>query len=205
MVSTEMNEELESALQEIAVQDTEIQRACLTTLKKLTENAIKNPSEAKFRQVKMENATFVKKVVNCPGGLVVMVSSGWMPAVNAEGEDIWLLSEEVATNLELALKGLVLRLEQELAKLPASPQPAPAAWQPRPAPAGGAFAAGSWQQNLVNEWHAMGGNDGSDLTFEAAQRFMTGHPHLGNMARDPETMELIRQMLDRGGSTGRGR
>merc|ERR1719291_55833 len=82
--SAAVNSDLEDAIKDIASNSTEVRRTCLQTLLKITENVEKNPTEAKFRRIKMENAVFVKKVAACTGGTEALLAAGWQPTTHED-------------------------------------------------------------------------------------------------------------------------
>ena len=58
-------DETAAALREVLAAGTEAARACLTTLRKVALNLIEHPEDFKFRKIKMSNAAFSRKVLEC--------------------------------------------------------------------------------------------------------------------------------------------
>ena len=58
-------DETAAALREVLTAGTEAARACLTTLRKVSLNLIEHPEDPKFRKIKMSNAAFSRKVLEC--------------------------------------------------------------------------------------------------------------------------------------------
>jgi hypothetical protein len=186
------NEELETALGEIkANNDVETQRACLTTLQKITANIVKDPYEAKFRQIKMENAAFAKKVAGAQGGVEVMVAMGWMPDTLEGGEDVWKMDLTSASNL----KPVSARIAEELQKLPqapaAAPAPAPVA---SPAPGfagGGGLGGGMGGMPGMPGMPGMGGMGGMGGMDPAMIQQAMQNPQVQAMMQNPAMMQQM--------------
>mmetsp|Transcript_78310 Transcript_78310/g.227154 ORF Transcript_78310/g.227154 Transcript_78310/m.227154 type:complete len:408 (-) Transcript_78310:125-1348(-) len=191
--------ELEDAIQEILRNPLEVRRTCLQTLLKITENVEKNPGEAKFRRIKMENAVFVKKVAGCDGGTEALLAAGWVPSTH-DAEDVWFMDDVTATRQS----GARQRFAAELAKLPAE-NPAQRQAAPAPAPAAGAgFGSspfGAAPGNLGGLGAGFGGLPGgmNPQMLAQAQQMMQNNPQMMSQAQqmmqNPQMMAQVQQMM----------
>lgn len=209
------NEELEQAMTELKQSNSvEAQTACLQTLLKLTENIEKNGAEPKYRQVKMANAAFTKKVGECSGGTEIMLAAGWMPSTNPEGDDIWLLGDEHVTK-QGAIKQ---RLAAELQKIapPAPTQPvAPANPATNTAGMGDFGGLGGGLGGMPGGFGGMGGMGGmpgglnsnamqqmmqNPQMMQQAQQMMQNNPQMmaqaQQMMQNPQMMQQVQQMMN---------
>lgn len=196
---SDSNSELEAALSELASSNSEeVRRTALQMLVKMTENVEKSPGELKFRQIKMSNPAFTKKIGTTTGGVETMLAAGWLPDGTAEGEDIWQLNDEAAGKQSAIRK----RLEAELAKLPV-PKPVPAAAPiPTPAPSSG-FGGGYGGLGTLG---GLGGGNPmlqqmmqNPAMMQQAQQMMQGNPQMmaqaQQMMQDPNMMAQVQQMM----------
>jgi len=103
---------IEEPLKEILSQSPEKRRSCISTLHTLSKNANNNKNEDKYKKVKMENPSFLKKVGQCPGGTEAMFALGFLPET-LDGVDFWVLQQDAFKTLSAK----VARLGVELGKL----------------------------------------------------------------------------------------
>eukprot|EP00442_Polarella_glacialis_P037114 CAMPEP_0115058252 /NCGR_PEP_ID=MMETSP0227-20121206/6242_1 /TAXON_ID=89957 /ORGANISM="Polarella glacialis, Strain CCMP 1383" /LENGTH=403 /DNA_ID=CAMNT_0002443209 /DNA_START=64 /DNA_END=1275 /DNA_ORIENTATION=+ len=202
------NPDLEAALSEMACSNSEeVRRAALGMLVKIAENVEKNPTDPKFRRIKMNSAAFSKKVAGAAGGVDAMVAAGWLPDCTPEGEDAWLCNDDaVASQVDVRK-----RFEAELAKLPALVGAAPA-----PAPVAAAPAAGGYGgMGGMGGMPGMGGMGGpggmagmppgmqqmmqNPAMMQQAQQMMQNNPGMQaqaqQMMQDPNMMAQMQQMM----------
>jgi len=189
------NEELETAIVEIGSNTVEVQRLGLQTLMKMTQNVEKDPVEPKFRKIKMSNAVFTKKICECNGAVEAMLAIGWMPDVDPDGDDVWLLSDDAARKQAGPLK----RFATELAKLPG----AQAAAAP-PAAQQGAVTAPSPDMGGNGGMGGMGGMPGGmgsipgGLNPQMMQQMMSNPAAMQQaqqMMNNPQMMAQAQQMM----------
>jgi hypothetical protein len=179
------NEDLEAALAELKSNDKEVQRACLSTLVKITENVDKNPVEAKFRKLKNSNGAFKKKVLECPGGVEAMLAVGWNPDVDPEGEDCWILGDEHARSQSAPLK----RLAAALSDLGPAPGATPAITRQAPPTAPATTPGG---------YGGMGGGmppGGGFPGMGGLPPGMANNPMMQQMMNNPAMMAQAQQMM----------
>eukprot|EP00392_Amoebophrya_sp_AT5.2_P009401 g9429.t1 len=82
--------DFERAVAEVRkVEDVERKRACFATLNKMCANIHTNPTEEKYRKIKMENPAFNKKVAECDGGTECILALGFAPE-EVDGVDFWV-------------------------------------------------------------------------------------------------------------------
>jgi len=204
--------ELKVALSELAKNGTEVRRTALQMLLKMTKNVEDNPSEPKFRRIKMANQAFQKKVEAATGGVDVMMAAGWLPDTNEEGEDCWLLNDSSAVKQASVRKCL----DDELKKLPAPPaSTAPAntgySMPSPPAPGGlpglGGLGGGGLPPGMANNpmMQQMMNNPGM---MQQAQQMMQDPNMMAQvqqMMQNPQAMAQLQQMMGSGGLGGLGR
>lgn len=65
----------------LAEPDKERVRTALTTLIKIAGNILTDPSEPKYRSLKVDNKAIKEKVLACPGGRSMLLSVGFEPQV----------------------------------------------------------------------------------------------------------------------------
>ena len=70
-----------------------VAKVCLTTLAKVLQNIIQNPSEQKFQIIKTTNQAIKNKIAKVTGGLMFLKSAGFVE----QGENFVL--EKVDVNL----------------------------------------------------------------------------------------------------------
>ena len=66
--------------------------ACLVTVLKLLDNILQKPYEAKFRIVKLGNATVQTKIVNCHGGVELLKACGFVAVKNDKNDASMILT-----------------------------------------------------------------------------------------------------------------
>ena len=66
----------------LAVSDKERVRTALATLNKIVSNILADPSEPKYRSLKVDNKAIKEKVLACPGGRAMLLSVGFQPQVS---------------------------------------------------------------------------------------------------------------------------
>lgn len=174
--------ELQAALAELAKNETEVRRTALQMLLKMTKNVEENPTEPKFRRIKMANPAFQKKVEAATGGVDVMMAAGWLPDTSPEGEDCWLLGD-AATSMQASVSK---RLSEELKKLPAPPTPAPA---PVPAPVPSPSPGGYGGMPSPGGFPGLGGLPGG------LPPGMANNPMMQQMMNNPQMMQQAQQMM----------
>lgn len=210
----ESSGELKVALAELAKNETEVRRTALQMLLKMTKNVEDNPSETKFRRIKMANPAFQKKVEAANGGVDVVMAAGWLPDTNEEGEDCWLLNDSSAMK-QVSVRKI---LDDELKKLPTpvAPTPAPAAAPVASSgyggPAGGlpggfpnlpgglpaGMANNPMMQQMMN----------NPAMMQQAQQMMQDPNMMAQvqqMMQNPQAMSQLQQMMGNGGLGGFGR
>ena len=62
----------------LAVADKERVRAALTTIQKIAANILANPGDEKYRTLKVDNKAVKEKVLSCPGGREMLLSTGFV-------------------------------------------------------------------------------------------------------------------------------
>jgi hypothetical protein len=186
--AAEENADLQAALSELAAADKEAQRACLSTLVKITENIEKNPGDVKFRKIKTSNAAFAKKIVSCSGGVEAMLAVGWTPDTEPDGEDVWVLGDHAGSQAE-PLK----QLSAALAKLGPAPGAKPAVQQTQPTSSslgGGVGAA----PGGFGGYGGMGGGMPPG-GMPGLPPGMANNPMMQQMMSNPAMMQQAQQMM----------
>ena len=117
-------------------------QACLLTLHKVLDNVLLKPADDRVRTIRLQNATFAKKVANRPGGVDFLLACGFvrqqaaaplLAASDAVGQDTLVLlpENEKQSRLLSARRLLRQRLVQDLGlkedQLPALHNPPPTA------------------------------------------------------------------------------
>jgi len=74
---------LQQALRQLPLDQYE---ACLELIEKLTRNVVRNPSEEKFRRIKLTNPKIAAAITDVPNALALLQEMGWQPA----GEELVL-------------------------------------------------------------------------------------------------------------------
>ena len=111
-------------------------RACFAALSTLCLNIVANPTEPKFRRLKLSNPALTARVFSVPGGRAVLAALGFLEEESAGGERALVLAQ----GLELPAEA-VARITEMLEVVGGPPPPpspaAPAAAAAAPAAAGG--------------------------------------------------------------------
>ncbi|CAD7964060.1 unnamed protein product [Amoebophrya sp. A25] len=207
--------DFDRALSEVCgVSDVDKKRACLVTLNKMCLNIVDNPSEVKYRRIKMENPAFNKKVAECPGGTECILALGFAPD-EVDGVDHWVFdpSRLSLSDLRLACS----KLSTQESKLPQQrpPQQLPAQIVPNSAGFGGMpGSTGGMTNPLLNNLAggmpggglggmpggAFGGlpgglGGGNPQLAQQAQAMMASNPQMAAQAQalmsDPQAMQQM--------------
>lgn len=62
----------------------------LTTIGKLTKNVAQNPTEEKYRKIRLGNPKIEEAIVNVPGAMELLISMGWQYNVEEDAEHLTL-------------------------------------------------------------------------------------------------------------------
>nr|ABX80203.1 unknown [Prorocentrum minimum] len=85
---------LAESLSTMGSQPWEVQEVCYGALLKLLGNVVRNPGEAKFRSIKRGNAAIKAKVLDCPGGVGLLLAAGFV-----EEPEVYVLPESAPLDL----------------------------------------------------------------------------------------------------------
>lgn len=78
----------------------------LEIIEKLTRNVVRNPREAKFRQIKLSNKKIAETVTDVPGAVDVLRAMGWVDGAGDDGPTL-VLPDDVRLAFETEVVKLI--------------------------------------------------------------------------------------------------
>ena len=175
---------LDSALNALRLGSTQAAyTTAVTTLGKMVDNIVANPQEEKYRRVKIQNASFQKRVGSLPSAPAVMTAIGFQRQTLDTGDDAFVLHPSPEAWPALVQAKAKLQQEVTSAKAATAAPPPPAMAFP-PAPSSNAATPGMDPASLM----------GAGMTpqmQQAAQSMLSNPSQLQAALQNP----MVQQML----------
>jgi len=168
-------------------------QTAVTTLQKMIANIVKNPMEEKYRRVKKQNAAFMKRLGNIPGGGDAIMTAVGFTVTTHEGEPVYMLeaSPQAWPQLLQAQAAVDQAVAQAQAAATVVPPP-PMVGMPSGMGASGGMGAGLPVPNDP----AMQAMASNLLSNPAALQNMLQNPMVQQMMRnDPRFGPEMQQMM----------
>jgi len=95
--ATEALSEYERALRSLPLDKWE---ETLELIEKLTRNVVRNPSDEKFRKIRLTNKKIAECIAEVPGATELLLTMGWVPSTTEEGEACLVLPDAVTFDFQ---------------------------------------------------------------------------------------------------------